>query len=326
MCVAGTAAQTIRAALPRIKLSLSGRISEPVGQVTNLKPLTYDEFLQVAKNTGYDAVCIRPLQCNISTPLEQMIEMARKTRESGLKVSMVTCDTDQPPNNDCSPFALLNITPRLAMAEIFGTKLIRCQIKRPEQLGWAQRACDEAKERGLSIVHLSHPGSLFSNVDDTIDNLKRINRPNFGLTYEPVNWMDDPKGYGLDVIKSVAPWIFNVYSQNQRVLDGGRRTRAPLPSGPQQASVEACVVAAGRGGVRPVQAPPAPAPTAARSRSLPLWEPGRIEFDAVFQGLHEIGYAGYFTVHSRTSQGIPPRELATKSFEFLKPFSEGVKG
>ena len=91
----------------------------------------------MAENTGYDAVCIRPLQCDISTPLEEMIEMARKTRESGLKVSMVTCDTDQPPNNDCSPFALLNITPRLAMAEIFGTKLIRGHIKRPEQLGWA---------------------------------------------------------------------------------------------------------------------------------------------------------------------------------------------
>src|SRR5947208_16407710 len=85
--IAGTAARTIRAAWPRIKLSLSGRISEPIGQVTDLKPLTYDEFLQVAKSTGYDAICLRPLQCNISTPLEEMIEMARKTREAGLKVS-----------------------------------------------------------------------------------------------------------------------------------------------------------------------------------------------------------------------------------------------
>jgi len=89
--IAGTAARTMRAAWPRIKLSLSGRISEPIGQVTDLKPLTYDEFLQVAKSTGYDAVCLRPLQCSISTPLEEMIEMARKTREAGLKVSMVTC-------------------------------------------------------------------------------------------------------------------------------------------------------------------------------------------------------------------------------------------
>src|SRR5260370_24860067 len=119
--IAGTAARTMRAAWPRIKLSLSGRISEPIGQVSNLKPLTYDEFLQIAKSTGYDAICLRPLQCSISTPLEEMVEMARKTREAGLKVSMVTCDSDQPPNNDCSPFALLNIAPRLSMAEIFGT-------------------------------------------------------------------------------------------------------------------------------------------------------------------------------------------------------------
>jgi hypothetical protein len=95
--IAGTAARTIRAAWPRIKLSLSGRISEPIGKVTDLNPLSYDEFLEVAKGTGYDAICLRPLQCSISTPLEEMIEMARKTREAGLKVSMVTCDTDQPP-------------------------------------------------------------------------------------------------------------------------------------------------------------------------------------------------------------------------------------
>lgn len=329
--LAATAARGAKAAWPRIKLSLSGRISEPIGQVTNLKPLTYDAFLHIARSTGYDAVCLRPLQCSISTPLEEMVEMARKTREAGLKVSMVTCDGDQPPNNDCSPFALLNIAPRLSMAEIFGTKLVRCQIKKPEQLGWAQRACDEAKERGISIVHLSHPGSLFSTVDDAIDSLKKINRPNFGLTYEPVNWMDKPKGYGPDVIKSVAPWIVNVYSQNQRVLEAGSSVgdSQQVDSGAGKASVETCLVAAGRGGARPAgDRGPRPQVAAASSvsRNLALWEPGGINFDAVFRGLHEIGYTGYFTVHSRASQQISPMDLATRSFAFLKPYSDGVKG
>src|SRR5215831_14433983 len=41
----------------------------------------------------------------------------------------------------------------------------------------------------------------------------------------------------LRQVSSVAPWILNVYSQNQKVLDGRQRTRAPLPYGPQQASV-----------------------------------------------------------------------------------------
>jgi sugar phosphate isomerase/epimerase len=321
--IAAAAARGVKAAWPRIKLSLSGRISEPIGQVANLKPLTYDEFLRIAKSTGYDAICLRPLQCSISTPLDEMVEMARKTREAGLKVSMVTCEGDQPPNNDCSPFALLNIAPRLALAEIFGTRLIRCQIKKPEQLGWAQRACDEAKERGLSIVHLSHPGTLFSNVDDAIDSLWKINRPNFGLTYEPVNWMDVPKGYGPDVIKSVAPWIVNVYSQNQKV-GGGQPAAAAASS--EQASVESCLVAAGRGGAPPPQ-PTAQGGTANTvSRNLALWEAGGIDFNAVFRGLHEIGYTGYFTVHSRTSQEISPIDLATKSFAFLKPYCDGVKG
>src|SRR5262249_16723571 len=133
MLSAAAAARAVRAAWPRIKLSLSGRISEAIGKGENLKALTYDEFLRISKSTRYYTICLRPLQCSISTPLEEMVEMARKTRDAGLKVSMVTCDGDQPPNNDCSPFALLNIAPRLSMAEIFGAKLIRCQIKKPEQ-------------------------------------------------------------------------------------------------------------------------------------------------------------------------------------------------
>jgi hypothetical protein len=31
-------------------------------------------------------------------------------------------------------------------------------------------------------------------------------------------------------------------------------------------------------------------------------------------------------VHSRVSSGITPRDLATRSFEFLKPYSDGIRG
>ena len=43
--------------------------------------------------------------------------------------------------------------------------------------------------------------------------------------------MDHPKGYGPNVIKSVAPWIFNVYSQNQKVLDARTPVGAAQPVG-----------------------------------------------------------------------------------------------
>jgi sugar phosphate isomerase/epimerase len=92
--------------------------------------------------------------------------------------------------------------------------------------------------------------------------------------------------------------------------------------------VETCVVAAGRGGTRPPRAAPVPGNPggAVIPRNLSLWDSGGIDFDAVFRGLHEIGYTGYFTVHSRVFAGITPRELATRSFDFLKPYSDGIMG
>jgi hypothetical protein len=63
-----------------------------------------------------------------------------------------------------------------------------------------------------------------------------------------------------------------------------------------------------------------------RRAFLSLWEPGGINFDSVFRGLHEIGYTGYFTVHSRTSQANTPIDLATKTFAFLKPYADGTEG
>lgn len=47
----------LRAAGPQIALSLSWPIAEPIGHVIELMPLTYCDFLHVAKSTEYDAIC-----------------------------------------------------------------------------------------------------------------------------------------------------------------------------------------------------------------------------------------------------------------------------
>lgn len=139
--------------------------------------------------------------------------------------------------------------------------------------------------------------------------------------------MNTPQGYGRDVINKVAPWLVNVYAQNQKVRPPGAPADVvptPAPAA-HQATVESCVVAAGRGGRdRELSEPHPPAGTA--TNNLGLWEPGGVNFDTVFQGLDEIGYTGYFTVHSRASQANTPIDLATKTFSFLKPYADGVKG
>jgi sugar phosphate isomerase/epimerase len=88
--------------------------------------------------------------------------------------------------------------------------------------------------------------------------------------------------------------------------------------------VESCVLAGGAGVVH--QQGPSSSGSGGAANNLGLWEPGGINFDIVFRGLHEIGYTGYFTVHSRTSQANTPIDLATKTFTFLKPYADGTKG
>jgi hypothetical protein len=137
--------------------------------------------------------------------------------------------------------------------------------------------------------------------------------------------MNTPQEYGRDVIKSVAPWLVNVYAQNQKV----RPPNTPpdiTPAFPDvpQATAESCGLAR-RGGVAH-QPSPSSVGSGGAANNLGLWEPGGINFDTVFRGLHEIGYTGYFTVHSRTSQANTPIDLATKTFAFLKPYADGTKG
>ena len=38
------------------------------------------------EKSGYDAICRRPLQCNISTPIEEMIRDGSQDQEAGQKV------------------------------------------------------------------------------------------------------------------------------------------------------------------------------------------------------------------------------------------------
>ena len=55
--------------------------------------------------------------------------MARKIRQAGLAVSMVTGDFAVPSNNERGPEGLRRITPYLDLAEAFGADLIRIAMR-----------------------------------------------------------------------------------------------------------------------------------------------------------------------------------------------------
>ena len=118
--------------------------------------------------------------------------------------------------------------------------------------------------------------------------LKAIDRPNFGLVYEPANLEICQQDYGLETIGRLAKWIFNVYLQNQVLNPDGMVT---LPTW--------CV-----GDIS--------------FDLISVHDPGGVDYGLVFDGLKSIGYDGTVTVHQSAQPGETPEESASHTADYLR--------
>ena len=273
-----------------MKLSLSVRVAESFSDKRNSE-MTMDELIAMATSFGYEAICMRASQLGTHSPAEQVAEAREKIDAAGLKVSMVTGDFAVPSNNEEGPMLLRNITPYLDLADALGSDLIRVCMKKDEDIEFAQKSADEAAERGIRLAHQSHCASLFETVDGSLSVLESINRPNFGIIYEPANWFIAGEDYGIDSIRKMKPYLFNFYIQNHRLTPDGVTDITTWKKGP---------VAVDHIGV---------------------WEEGGIEVEAVFDAMHEVGYEGYLTVHQAFGDVMPVEEAVRKSYERLRPLT-----
>jgi len=157
-------------------------------------------------------------------------------------------------------------------------------MKKGEDIVWAQRAADEARERKLRLVHHAEANTLFATFDLAIGTLKKVNRRNLGYLHDECQWMVNTKDYRPDRIvanmKAISPWLWNVYIKNQ--MDGPGSINRP---------------------------------------EMKLSDPGGVDWDRHFEGLHEIGYMGYVTVHESNPPYGSPMEAAVRCYQFLKPFT-----
>lgn len=271
-----------------MKLSLSVRIAEAACKTKLNVP--FRELLDLAVELGYRAVCMRASAAGIDTPRKQLEQMRRDVEDAGLSVSMVTADSDVPLNNDDGPNSLRNIGPSLDVAAALGCDLIRVCLKTDADIEHVQRAADQAAERGIRLAHQCHTTTLFEQVDRSIEVLQQIDRPNFGLIYEPANLMLCGELYDESVLRRFEPWLMNVYVQNHAIDANG-----PV-------ALETWCL-----GTR-------------RFRHIPVWEPGGVDFDTVLSGLQAIGYDGCFTVHQAYAEIMGPREAAVESARYLQSF------
>jgi sugar phosphate isomerase/epimerase len=200
---------------------------------------------------------------------------------------MVTTNFAVPSNNDQGPELLRNISPHLDLAETLGADLIRVCMKKEDDIVAAQRASDQARERKIRLAHQSHFASLFETVDNSTRILKAIGRPNFGIIYEPANWLVTGQNYGRETLRKLQPYLFNVYVQNHRLTPDGK----------------AALVTWNRGKVA--------------LDHIGIWEKGGVDYDEVAAGLRDVNYNGYVTIHQAFGDVMPVDEAVRRSREYL---------
>lgn len=270
-----------------MKLSLSVRIAE--GFLSKEDPIMdLASLAKLASDTGYDGICMRGSQISVDSSQTQKDAAQGILRSFGLECTMVTGDFPVVYNNDEGPRCLRNISSYLDLAETLNAPMIRVALKQDDDIEWAQRAADEAAERNLKLVHQCHTLSLFETVDSIVQTLQRIGRPNFGLIYEPANLEICGQDYGASMLERVAPWLFNVYLQNQILKPDGDVTLNTWCRGDVSFDI------------------------------VQIHDAGGIDYGQVFDGLHAIGYDGIITVHQSAPEGMTPRESAGGTADYLR--------
>ncbi len=270
-----------------MKLSLSVRVAESFSNKREVR-ISLEELAEIASTAGYDALCLRASMLGVQDSAERVARVGETLRQHHLNVSMITGDFAVPENGEAGPGCLRNITPYLDLAASMGTDLIRVCMKTDEDIEWAARASDEAAERSIRIAHQSHTQSLFETVLESVENVARVGRPNFGIIYEPANLALSAQPYGPGTLEQYRHFLFNVYLQNHIPEEGG-----PQP-------IETWC----RGRID--------------TRLYPLDSCKGIDFDSVFTGLKQIGYTGYVTLHHALDGDLEPQEAASRSAQFLR--------
>lgn len=252
--------------------SLSVRIAELESR-KDAAAVPIEELAPLARAAGFAGLSMRASVVSVASPAARVAEVRRLLDGLGLAVSMVTGDVPLAANSTDADRILRAPEPYFALAEALGCDLLRVMIRSDEEVALARRVCDLAIERGLRIAHQTHWRTLFESVEGALDVVRRIDRPNFGITFEPANLMVCGDEHGRAAVERLAPYLFNVYVQNLRIAPGGpvvwnTRTRGPVAA-----------------------------------EYVPLDDRSGIDLAEIVGALRDVGYDGWFTVHQPLQPG-----------------------
>jgi len=260
-----------------MRLSLSARIiEEPRGQFQ----MSLVEFLDFAKEIGYQGVELRQGQYSAETAPDEADRMKRRLDERGLR-----CVFIRVPNVE-DKASLESFKLYLSVARILRVDVVRF---RAEETLWAERAADLARERGLRLASQIHTKTRFETVDMALKTLKEIGRENFGVIFEPGNLVLAGEDYGKEAVKRLGDKIFAVSVQNIKPV---KEPQGDALIDYKSRQFTRCLVG----------------------------DPDGVNFASVFEGLKDIGYQGFVNVLDPKSHIMDNLKLARFAYEKLSQF------
>ncbi len=271
-----------------MKLSLSVRVAEsPTRKDQTAVP--FEELAPLARAIAYDGLCLRASVVSVDSPPKHVDRVRALLDRLGLVASMVTGDLPLAVNNAEATVALRNVTPYLDLAERLGSERIRVMMHGEDDVPLARRAADEARERGIDLCHQTHWGTTFETVDDALAVVRAVDRPNFGVTFEPANLLICGDEYGPDAIERLAPHILNVYFQNMRLSPDASLVHPTRRLGPVTADY------------------------------VPIGDRSAIDVREQVDALKRVGYDGWFTVHQPLQPGQTVPDAMREAYGVIAP-------
>jgi len=192
-----------------MNLSLSVRIAESSDR-KDRAALPIEDLAPLARAAGFKGLSMRASAVSMSSPPARIAAVRRLLDDNGLVASMVMGNVALAANTPDAPDCLRDITPHLDLAEALGAKLVRVMIHDPADIPHARAAADEAAARGITLAHQTHWGTLAETAEEALDLVDKVDRPNFGITYEPANLLACGGEYGPTAIAKLAPHLVNV--------------------------------------------------------------------------------------------------------------------
>ena len=274
-----------------MKISLSCRITEQ----SNNKEKSFfpiNSLIKLALNNGFQGICLRPSVISTKSKNEDVNQIKKLFDLYDMCVSMITSNIHLAKNDEYASNNLKNITSCLDLADILGTSLVRIMIKNNEDIVYAQKALDEALERGIVLTQQTHWGTLAETVDDTLFLIKKINRDNFAITFEPANLMACGSKYNVDSLKILLPYVVNFYFQNIILDQDGKHVFKTNRNGNINISY------------------------------VPLYDNRGISIQPLLSFLKEMNYKEWITVHQPLLEGQNIHEAIKEASNIFMPYKD----